>query len=124
MKTAGREAGKYCVVVDKADPGFVMVTGPRNLTSVKRRKCNVHHLEPLVEKLEIKAKAADEEVAKAFMASGLAGKLGLKEKKVEPKQEKKAEPKEGKADSKKEHKPEKKATPKKEHKPEKKPARK
>ena len=120
MKTAGREAGSYCVIVDKSDPGFVLVTGPRSLTKVKRRKCNVHHLEPLVEKLGIKAKATDEEVAKAFKDSGLVGKLGLKELKVTEKpapkkEEKKAEPK--KAEAKK--KPEPKAK-KAEHKPEKK----
>jgi large subunit ribosomal protein L14e len=94
MKTAGREAGNYCVIVDKSDPGFVLVTGPRSLSKVKRRKCNVHHLEPLVDKLGIKAKATDEEVAKAFKDSGLAGKLGLKERKVTEK------PKEHKADKK------------------------
>ena len=36
MKTAGREAGKYCVILKKEDANFMLVTGPRELTQVKR----------------------------------------------------------------------------------------
>ncbi len=78
MKTAGREAGRYCVVLKKEGSGFVLVTGPKNLTGVKRRRCNIYHLEPLVEKLKIKADASDEEVLSAFKESKLMEKLGLK----------------------------------------------
>ena len=39
IKTAGREAGLICVVVDKIDENFVLVDG-----QVRRRKCNVLHL--------------------------------------------------------------------------------
>lgn len=35
LKTAGREAGRYCVIVDVVDKDFVMVTGPKNITKVK-----------------------------------------------------------------------------------------
>ena len=78
MKTAGREAGKYCVVLKKEEPGFVLITGPKVLTKVKRRKCNVHHLEPLVEKVKIKAEATDEEVMKALKEESVFEKLGFK----------------------------------------------
>ena len=49
MKIAGREAGKYCVVIkpvgkSKEEKSFVIVTGPRLLTGVKRRKSNIDHL--------------------------------------------------------------------------------
>ena len=112
MKTAGREAGKYCVVLKKEDPGFVLVTGPRSLTKVKRRKCNVHHLEPLVEKVKIKAEASDAEVLSALKSGKLLEKLGIKEIKVEKTAEKKPVKKEAKKAEKKESKPAKKETKK------------
>ena len=46
MKTAGREAGKFCVVLDVLEDGLVLVTGPKAATTVKRRKCSIHHIEP------------------------------------------------------------------------------
>ncbi|MEM5793851.1 MAG: 50S ribosomal protein L14e [Candidatus Aenigmatarchaeota archaeon] len=78
LKISGREAGKYCVVVKKIDKSFVLVTGPKILTGVKRRKCNITHLEPLPYKLEIKEDASDEEVIQAFKNSEIASKLELK----------------------------------------------
>lgn len=110
MKTAGREAGKYCVVLKKEEPGFVLITGPKSLTKVKRRKCNVHHLEPMVEKIKIKADAPDVEVIKALRDEKVFEKLGFKvvakgePAHEKPKVEKKPEPK--KAEPKKEKKPE------------------
>jgi large subunit ribosomal protein L14e len=77
LKIAGREAGRYCVVVKRMDENFVMVTGPRDLTSVKRRRCNIDHLEPLMEALRIKSDAADSEVLKAYQQANLITKLGL-----------------------------------------------
>ena len=79
VKIAGREALNKCVVVKVIDEKFVMIDG-----QVKRRKCNVAHLEPLNEKLDIKEDASTEEVKKAF------GKLKVevKEKKPKPKKEK------------------------------------
>ena len=77
LKVAGREAGKYCVVVKKLDANFVLVTGPRSVTQVKRRKCNILHLEPLKESLEIKDDASDEEVIRAYEHASLFTKLDL-----------------------------------------------
>ena len=66
VKTAGREAGRKCVVVDVVDKSFVLVTGPRELSGVKRRRTNVNHLEPTEDHIEIKKGAEDQEVTKAL----------------------------------------------------------
>jgi len=78
IKTKGREKGKYAVVVKKIDKNFVLVTGPKKLTGVKRRKANVFHLKETGYTLQIKENATDEEVLNAWKASGLINKLGLK----------------------------------------------
>ena len=99
VKTAGREAGKYCVIVKRIDENFVMITGPRSITDVKRRKCNINHLEPLPEKISIKENASDEEVAKAYEKHGIIQKLGIRipkrreAKKPEVKEKQKEKPK-------------------------------
>lgn len=67
VKKAGREAGRRCVVVDIIDKNFVLVTGPKNITGVKRRRCNVDHLEPTELKLSIRRGADDEAVAQALL---------------------------------------------------------
>lgn len=77
IKTAGREAGRYCVVLKSIDENFVMVTGPRVLTGVKRRRCNVEHLEPTQYSVKIKSEASDKDVIEAYEKSGLLAKLGL-----------------------------------------------
>ena len=82
VKLAGKEAGKMCVVVDIVDERFVIVTGPKNLTSVKRRRTNVKHLEPTEYRVEISKGASDEEVAKAIEAAGL---VDIMKKGIQPK---------------------------------------
>ena len=62
LKTAGREAGKLCVVLDKVDNDFVLVTGPKVFSGVKKRKCNMSHLEPLDARLKVKADSSDEDI--------------------------------------------------------------
>lgn len=123
LKLAGREAGKYAVVVKAAgkakdEKSFVFVTGPRLLTGVKRRKCNIDHLKATEYKLEIAEDAPDEQVITAYEKAGLIIKLGLKKpsaaqlkakaEKKEEKTKKKAETtkkqKKGKVDKKKEKK--------------------
>jgi large subunit ribosomal protein L14e len=122
MKVAGREAGKYCVILKKLDNTFFLVTGPKQLTGVKRRRCNVEHLEPTSYSLKIDTEAPDERVIKAYDAIGLTKKLSLRlpspevmkevEKKVKeipkvekPKEEKKPEKKPEEKVEKKEEKP-------------------
>ncbi|RLG76687.1 MAG: 50S ribosomal protein L14e [Thermoprotei archaeon] len=71
VKTTGREAGRRCVIVDIIDENFVLVTGPKSVSGVKRRRCNINHLEPLDKKIDIPKGASDEEVVKALEAAGL-----------------------------------------------------
>jgi large subunit ribosomal protein L14e len=70
VKVVGREAGRKCVIVDLADRSFVLVTGPKSVTGIKRRRVNINHLEPLQDKIELKRSASDEEVAETLKASG------------------------------------------------------
>jgi large subunit ribosomal protein L14e len=69
VKVSGREAGKKCVIVDLMDKSFVLITGPKKVTGVKRRRANANHIEPLQDKLDIKRGASDDEVAEALKAS-------------------------------------------------------
>ena len=56
MKISGREAGEKCVIVEIIDDKFVEVVG----SNVKNRRCNVKHLEPLDQVMEIKSENPDE----------------------------------------------------------------
>ena len=66
IKTRGREAGRRCVIVDVIDKNFVLVTGPKSLTGVRRRRANINHLNPTEEKINIRRGASDEEVLQAL----------------------------------------------------------
>ncbi|MEZ0319155.1 MAG: 50S ribosomal protein L14e [Pyrobaculum sp.] len=82
LKVLGREAGRKAVVVDVVDENFVVVTGPKSISGVKRRRVNVNHVEPTDKKIEIRRGASDEEVVKALEAAGL---LEYMREKVRPK---------------------------------------
>ncbi|MEM2103825.1 MAG: 50S ribosomal protein L14e [Candidatus Bathyarchaeia archaeon] len=71
VKLCGREAGKKCVIVDVIDKSFVLVTGPKNVTGVKRRRANINHLEPLAWRIDVKRGASDEEVTEALKEKSL-----------------------------------------------------
>jgi len=83
IKIAGRESGRYCVVVDKIDSIHVLVDG-----NVRRKKCNISHLELLDKKLDIKKGASTSEVQKAMEKEGI--------KTTRPNDKKDAKPKPGK----------------------------
>ncbi len=70
VKTAGREVGRKCVVVDIIDQNNVLVTGPKELNGVKRRRASIRHVEPTTENIEIERKATDEAVLQALEAAG------------------------------------------------------
>jgi large subunit ribosomal protein L14e len=72
IKQDGREQGKKCVIVDIMDKSFILVTGPKNLTGVKRRKANVEHVTVLDDKVDVRRGASDEEVSQALEAAGKA----------------------------------------------------
>ncbi|MFQ6054301.1 MAG: 50S ribosomal protein L14e [Candidatus Bathyarchaeia archaeon] len=66
LKLRGREAGRRCVIVDVIDRNYVLVTGPQDLTGVRRRRVNISHLEPLDERIEIGRDATNDEVREAL----------------------------------------------------------
>lgn len=70
VKQAGRENGKKCVVIDVMDKSFVLVTGPKKITGIKRRRVNINHMMPLEDKIEVKRGASDEEVSQSLEAAG------------------------------------------------------
>lgn len=71
VKLRGREAGKKCVIVDIIDNNFVLVTGPKNVNGVKRRRVNILHIEPTDKKIDITKGASDEEVTKKLQEANL-----------------------------------------------------
>ncbi|MFW9809857.1 MAG: 50S ribosomal protein L14e [Candidatus Thorarchaeota archaeon] len=78
VKTMGREAGSLCVVVEKKNESYVVVTGPKHLSGVRRRPCNIRHLEPLETILTIAADADDEAIEKTIEEAGLTDKFRKK----------------------------------------------
>ena len=71
IKQAGRETGKKCVIIDVTDKSFVLVTGPKKVTGVKRRRVNINHVTPLQDKIDITRGASDDEVIKMIEAAGI-----------------------------------------------------
>ncbi len=61
IKVAGRDAKKKAVIVDVLESNYVLIDG-----EVRRRKCNISHLEPLDKKLNIQKNASHEDILKAF----------------------------------------------------------
>jgi len=78
VKVVGRETGSHCVIVEIKDDSYVVITGPKNLSGVRRRNCNTRHLEPLEAVLPISKGADDETVAKAIEEAGLTEKFRQK----------------------------------------------
>lgn len=75
VKVVGREAGSHCIVVEQNETNYVTVTGPKNISGVRRRLCNIRHLEPLETTLEISEGADDAAVEKAIADAGLTDKF-------------------------------------------------
>lgn len=73
VKLRGREAGRKCVIVDIIDDNYVLVTGPKELSGVKRRRTNINHIEPTEKKISISKGAKDPEVIEAIKREGLEG---------------------------------------------------
>lgn len=69
VKVTGRETGRKCVILDVIDRNFALVTGPKSITGIKRRRVNINHIEPTEEKIKIARGADDEDVAKALKAA-------------------------------------------------------
>jgi large subunit ribosomal protein L14e len=71
VKQLGREKGKKCVIIDVMDKSFVLITGPKKVTGVRRRRTNINHIEPLDVKIEITRGASDDEVTSLLEASAM-----------------------------------------------------
>jgi large subunit ribosomal protein L14e len=69
VKIAGRNAGKKCVIVDIMDKSFILVTGPKAVTGVKRKRANMNHIMVLEDKLDLKRGASDEEVTQILTSA-------------------------------------------------------
>ena len=70
IKEAGRETCRKCVVIDVMDKSFVLITGPKKLTGIKRRRVNINHVMPTVDKIDVKRGASDDEVTAALQSEG------------------------------------------------------
>ncbi|MBI2550715.1 50S ribosomal protein L14e [Candidatus Woesearchaeota archaeon] len=66
VKTTGKDSGKSCVVVEVVDDNFVVVDG-----QLKRKRCNVDHLEPSHHQLPVAAGSSHEEVVEALKVVGI-----------------------------------------------------
>jgi large subunit ribosomal protein L14e len=86
VKIAGRDSGNYCVIIDVIDENTVLIDG-----YVRRRKCNIKHLEPLNKKLNLKKGASTSDIKKALLAEGI--KIKERVVKRKPKKEAKSEKK-------------------------------
>lgn len=103
IKSAGKEIGKIATVVKKVDVNFVIISGPKLLTGVKRRKANVEHLKPTEYKIDVKEDASDEEIIEAMKKATLVTKFKLKLPSAAEMKSEKAKPaKEIKVETKKE----------------------
>jgi large subunit ribosomal protein L14e len=69
VKVAGRETGRKCVIVDVMDKSYVLVTGPKKVTGVKRRRVNINHIAPTEGTIQIKRGASDEEITQMISAN-------------------------------------------------------
>jgi len=65
-KTRGKEAGRYCVIVERVDNNLVVVDG----RDVERGKVNLKHLEPLPSVVDIDEGAKTQKVVKKLEKEG------------------------------------------------------
>ena len=62
VKIAGRESGRVCVILKRIDENFVLIDG-----FVKRRRCNIKHLEPLPYKIDVSEGEKREDIQKKIL---------------------------------------------------------
>lgn len=84
VKTAGRDAMEYCVIVEEMDEKYVLVDG-----NTRRKKVNKGHIEPLNKTLDIKTGADTKTVLETFEKAGIEVKKSAEAK---PKKEKTEKP--------------------------------
>jgi large subunit ribosomal protein L14e len=114
IKLAGRDAGREAVIVDILENNYVLIDG-----NVRRRKCNIFHLESTSKKIDIKKGASHEDVKKEFKKLKLpvwetkSKQKGERPKKIRGKKKKTEEAEKKPEDKKKEEKEKKKQEKKK-----------
>lgn len=62
VKTMGREAGYYCIIVDVVDKSYLLVDGLK----VRRRRVNYKHIEPTTDIIDIKKGDNHEAIVEAI----------------------------------------------------------
>lgn len=65
VKIAGRDSGKKGVIIDLLDNNYVLIDG-----EVRRKKCNIKHLEPIDKVIKISKNASHEEVISILNKEG------------------------------------------------------
>ena len=71
VKTMGREAGKYGVIVDIIDKNYLLIDGVK----VRRKRVNYKHIEPASDIVDIKKGAAHSDVEAAIKKAKLTKKM-------------------------------------------------
>ena len=82
IKTYGKEIGEKCVIIDVIDKSFVLVTGPKKLSKLKKRRSNVKHLEATETAINIKQGASDEEIISALTDAGKLEEMKVRTKRA------------------------------------------
>ena len=80
IKKVGKDAGKKCVIVDFIDKSFVLITGPKALSGVSRRKVNLRHVEASGYEVKITRGASDKDVIDAINVAGKTADMAVKVK--------------------------------------------
>ena len=97
VKTAGRDSRRKCIVVDIVDDNFVLIDG-----DVRRKRCNIEHLEPLDKVIKIRKGASHDIVASEFKKLKLpVWSTKAKEKKEKPRKARKKKEKKPEEEKKK-----------------------
>ena len=71
IKTTGREAGNYCVIIEIIDKNYALIDGLK----VRRRRVNFNHIEPTTDMIEIKKGANHKTVEEAIKKAKLGKKM-------------------------------------------------
>src|SRR3989338_814616 len=78
-KLTGRESGRTAIIVEVLEGNFVIIDG-----HVKRRRCNLAHLELSPQQLNLPTAASSEEISKLLEKQGIS--ITQPNKKFQPKQ--------------------------------------
>ena len=65
VKIAGRDAGMKCIVTEVIDNNYVRIVG-----ETRSRKCNITHLEPLNQRVDLKG-SSETAIKKALADAGI-----------------------------------------------------